>query len=89
MDMGGMLGWASPHGDVFRRLLCHRNIAPYLIDLCGEGYRLDHHPLVIVQDKDSEGFALHGGPISGTIRRIPKNINNLRIYHFEMLAMNL
>ena len=31
--------------------------------LCGEGYRLDHQPLLIVQDGDSEGFNLHGGPV--------------------------
>ncbi len=60
-----MLSWPSPHGDMFRRLLCHKKITPYLIELCGEGYRLDHHPLVLTQDSDSEGFSLHGGPISG------------------------
>ena len=65
LDLGGMLSWPSPHGDMFRRLLCHDSIAPYLISLCGEGYRMDHHPITIVQDRDSEGFVLHGGPISG------------------------
>jgi len=35
------------------------------VSLLGEGYRLDHQPLVLVQDGDSEGFALHGGPVSG------------------------
>jgi Phytanoyl-CoA dioxygenase (PhyH) len=65
LDMGGMLGWPSPDGDMFRRLLCHRALTPYLTELVGEGYRLDHQPLVLVQGKDSEGFALHGGPISG------------------------
>ena len=38
--------------------------APSLL-LTGEGYRMDHQPLVIAQDADSEGFSLHGGPISG------------------------
>ena len=95
-----MLGWESPHGDMFRRLLvdqqntlllffiflsktncmycilyftfnyffylkAHRDITPYLISLCGEGYRLDHQPIVILQNKNSEGFSLHGGPLSG------------------------
>ena len=31
----------------------------------GRGYRMDHQPLLIAQDADSEGFSLHGGPISG------------------------
>mmetsp|Transcript_8796 Transcript_8796/g.12244 ORF Transcript_8796/g.12244 Transcript_8796/m.12244 type:complete len:361 (+) Transcript_8796:32-1114(+) len=61
-DLGGMLAWET---DVFRRLLAHPKLAPYLCELCGEGYRLDHQPLVLLQDGDSEGFALHGGPLSG------------------------
>ena len=64
-DLGGMLGWESPHGDMFRRLLAHPKVSPYLVALCGEGYRLDHQPLVLLQNKNSEGFSLHGGPLSG------------------------
>lgn len=62
-DMGGMLGWED--GDSFRKLLAHPKLAPYLVDLLGEGYRLDHQPLALLQDKNSEGFGLHGGPLSG------------------------
>jgi hypothetical protein len=65
IDIGGMLGWPAEEGDMFRRLLCHRKLTPFLHALCGEGYRLDHQPLVLVQDKGSEGFSLHGGPLSG------------------------
>jgi len=65
MDLGGMLGWPGEQGDMFRRLLCHRNITPYLHELVGEGYRLDHQPMVLVQEQGSEGFSLHGGPLSG------------------------
>jgi ectoine hydroxylase-related dioxygenase (phytanoyl-CoA dioxygenase family) len=65
LDMGGFLGWPKPHCDVFRSVLAHPRLVPYLNELCGDGYRLDHQPLVVAQDKDSEGFALHGGPISG------------------------
>lgn len=64
-DLGGMLGWPSPDGDVFRRLLCHKELTPYLHALCGEGYRLDHQPMALLQEKGSEGFSLHGGPLSG------------------------
>lgn len=65
LDMGGMLGWPKPHCDVFRSVLAHPLLVPYINELCGEGYRLDHQPLIIAQDKASEGFSLHGGPISG------------------------
>lgn len=61
-DLGGMLAWQTPG---FRELLAHPKLAPYLTALCGEGYRLDHQPLVLLQDAGSEGFALHGGPLSG------------------------
>ena len=65
MDMGGMLAWPKPHCSPFRRLLAHPKLVPYITALCGKGYRLDHQPLVVAQGKDSEGFCLHGGPISG------------------------
>ena len=65
MDMGGMLAWPKPHCNPFRRLLAHPKLVPYITALCGKGYRLDHQPLVVAQGKDSEGFCLHGGPISG------------------------
>ncbi|KAJ8608910.1 hypothetical protein CTAYLR_005267 [Chrysophaeum taylorii] len=61
-DLGGMLSWET---DAFRQLLAHPSVAPYLVEFCGEGYRLDHQPLVLLQDSGSEGFALHGGPLSG------------------------
>jgi len=64
-DLGGMLGWKGEHGNIFRGMLTHPKISPYLIELCGEGYRLDHQPLVLLQGKNSEGFSLHGGPLSG------------------------
>jgi hypothetical protein len=46
-DMGGMLGWDNPYREVFRKMLCHPKVIPYLHMFVGEGYRLDHSPLVI------------------------------------------
>eukprot|EP00747_Dinoflagellata_sp_TGD_P181844 gnl/TRDRNA2_/TRDRNA2_35829_c0_seq1.p1 gnl/TRDRNA2_/TRDRNA2_35829_c0~~gnl/TRDRNA2_/TRDRNA2_35829_c0_seq1.p1 ORF type:complete len:316 (+),score=45.16 gnl/TRDRNA2_/TRDRNA2_35829_c0_seq1:50-997(+) len=65
-DLGGLLGWEKPHCDIFRSLLAHPRLIPYLNELCGPGYRMDHLPFVILQHKGSEGFALHGGPITST-----------------------
>jgi len=64
-DLGGMLAWAQPHCEPFRNLLAHPQLVPYLLELCGPGYRLDHLPLAILQSRGSEGFALHGGPLNG------------------------
>jgi len=63
-DMGGMLGWAKPHCDPFRELLCHAALAPALVELLGVGYRLDHSPLLIAMEKGSEGHTLHGGAVT-------------------------
>jgi hypothetical protein len=46
-DMGGMLGWESPHREIFRKLLTHPKVIPFLHMVVGEGYRLDHSPLII------------------------------------------
>ena len=63
-DMGGMLWWPDKSADLFRNALVHPKLVPYYIELMGEGYRLDHQPLLVVQDGDSEGFSLHGGPVA-------------------------
>ena len=58
LDMGGMIWWDKPHCDAFRRVLVHPKLIPYYEALCGRGYRLDHQPLVIQQERNSEGFCL-------------------------------
>jgi hypothetical protein len=70
-DLGGALGWDAPHREPFRALLAHPKLSGYLRELCGEGYRADHLPLIIAQHKGSEGFALHGGPLHGDGRLNP------------------
>lgn len=64
-DLAGMLGWPQPHCQIFRKLLAHPKLRPYIIELCGLGYRLDHLPVAMLQHRGSEGFALHGGPLTG------------------------
>lgn len=72
LDLAGMLGWPSPHGDLFRKFLVHPNLIPYLHLLVGSAYRLDHSPLIIAQDQGSEGFSLHGGSIHSNGSLIPE-----------------
>jgi len=71
-DMGGMLYWPEPGAKLFRDMLAHPRLVPYLSAFCGEGYRMDHQPLLIAQDRDSEGFHLHGGPITTSGRFNPE-----------------
>lgn len=70
-DLAGMLQWPKPHCDPFRSWLAHPKLLPYFTELCGEGYRMDHLPFVILQRKGSEGFQLHGGPLSANGRMNP------------------
>ena len=65
IDMGGMMSWDSEHGKIFRSILCHSKLVPFLDDFLGKGYRLDHSPLVLINGPNSEGFHLHGGPVTG------------------------
>ena len=60
-DLAGFLGWDAPHREPFREVLAHPKLVPYLHELVGPGYRLDHNPLLIMQDPGAEGFEFHGG----------------------------
>ncbi|MDQ2730243.1 MAG: phytanoyl-CoA dioxygenase family protein [Armatimonadota bacterium] len=56
--LGRMLRWPEP----FRTLFSNPVIAPYLIELLGDGFRLDHDYLdVIRRGKGPIGTTLHGG----------------------------
>jgi len=72
LDMAGMLGWSPEQREVFRSMLVHPKIVPYLHMLVGEGYRLDHSPLVIGQNHGSEGFSLHGGNLTKDGNFVPE-----------------
>mmetsp|Transcript_6222 Transcript_6222/g.8154 ORF Transcript_6222/g.8154 Transcript_6222/m.8154 type:complete len:325 (+) Transcript_6222:109-1083(+) len=89
-DMGGMLGWSSPCREVFRQFLAHPNLVPYLHLFLGEGYRLDHSPLVLRQKPGSEGFSLHGGPIDskGAMQRGLIYQCNGKDIHNSLLAVS-
>ncbi|NKB70183.1 MAG: hypothetical protein GKR89_24180 [Candidatus Latescibacteria bacterium] len=59
-DLGGALGWESPWRDPFRQLLAHPRIVPYLNEILGPGFRMDHAPGLITMDKGAEGHTFHG-----------------------------
>ncbi|MCC7263272.1 MAG: phytanoyl-CoA dioxygenase family protein [Candidatus Latescibacteria bacterium] len=49
--------WCEP----FRQMLAHPRIVPYLHELIGTGFRLDHGPGLIAMEQGCEGHVLHGG----------------------------
>lgn len=66
-DCGNFLSWSDEDGgSILRSLLAHRRLHPILDELCGEGHRLDHKPVMFIQDQGAEGFDLHGGAVTCT-----------------------
>eukprot|EP00300_Choanocystis_sp_HF-7_P023304 c233_g1_i2.p1 GENE.c233_g1_i2~~c233_g1_i2.p1 ORF type:complete len:319 (+),score=63.66 c233_g1_i2:36-992(+) len=63
LDCGQMLYWDKPHSNVFRSLIAHKKVIPLLNEFLGDGFRLDHLPLCIIQRKGCEGFDFHGGAV--------------------------
>ena len=59
-DLGGMLGWEKPWSQPFRELLAHPKIVPYLNEILGVGFRMDHNPGLITMRKGAEGHVSHG-----------------------------
>lgn len=62
-DLGQVLEWGSDDSKVFQSILAHPRLVPLFHGILGKGYRMDHLPLVLAQDKGAEGFQLHGGTI--------------------------
>jgi Phytanoyl-CoA dioxygenase (PhyH) len=59
-DIGGMLTWPKPWCQPFRDLLVHASTTPVLLELLGDGFRLDHL-YGILMTAGTEGHVLHGG----------------------------
>ena len=61
-DLGGVLEW-GPESKIFKSILDHPRLVPLFHGILGKGYRMDHLPFVLAQDRGAEGFQLHGGTI--------------------------
>jgi ectoine hydroxylase-related dioxygenase (phytanoyl-CoA dioxygenase family) len=66
MDLGKCLEWGADESRVFQSILAHPRLVPLFHGILGKGYRMDHLPLILAQNKGSEGFQLHGGTIDCT-----------------------
>ncbi|KAL7549493.1 hypothetical protein ACHAWF_012756 [Thalassiosira exigua] len=66
LDLGGIFEWGEAESRVFKKILAHPRLVPLFHGLLGKGYRLDHMPMVLMNDKGGEGFQLHGGTIDCT-----------------------
>ncbi len=59
-DLSGMLTWGKPHCDVYRDMIAHPRLTPYLEELLGPGFRLEGLG-IITMDEGAEGFWFHEG----------------------------
>lgn len=59
-ELGGLLNWEKPWCQPFREMLVHPRIVPYLNEILGKGFRMDHQMFLLTMDKGSEGFIFHG-----------------------------
>jgi ectoine hydroxylase-related dioxygenase (phytanoyl-CoA dioxygenase family) len=59
-DLGGMLHWEEPWCNPFREMLVHPRIVPYLNEILGPGFRMDHQMSLLWMDKGGEGHTFHG-----------------------------
>jgi len=64
-DLGRVLEWGED-SKAFKSILAHPRLLPLFHGILGKGYRMDHLPFVIAQDRGAEGFQLHGGTIDCT-----------------------
>lgn len=59
-NLAGFLTWPHPYCDPFRTLLAHPRLVPYLNEMLGRGWRMDHWPQLFHAWKGAEGLVLHG-----------------------------
>ena len=79
MDLGRCLEWGEKDSRVFKSILAHPRLVPLFHGILGKGYRMDHLPMILAQNKGSEGFHLHGG----TIDCSSGNYNPHIAYHYQ------
>jgi len=90
-ELAGLLEWPEPQCHPFRSFLDHPKLVPYIIELCGEGYRMDHLPFAILQHTGCEGFQLHGGPLdaNGKLSRVLQYRCEDGVFFNSLLGMSV
>ena len=93
-DLGGALSWKEPYGRPFRDMLVNRRVVPYLHELLGPGFRLDHDLGIITMRRGAEGHVLHGSSGPGFDRhqyyifRDGRMHNGLTVAAYQLADVN-
>ena len=86
--------WDEPDCNPFRDMLVHPRIVPYLNELLGKGFRIDHQMFLLWMDKGAEGFRFHGSsgpgfdPNQYYIFKNGKMHNGLTVVSFQLTDVN-
>ena len=80
-DLDGALSWEEPYGRPFRDMLVNRTVVPYLDELLGPGFRLDHNLGILTMRKGAEGHVLHGSSGPGFDRHQYYIVRNGRMHN--------
>lgn len=92
--LSGMLNWEEPDCDPFRDMLAHSCIVPYLNEMLGPGFRMDHQMFLLWMDKGAEGFRFHGSsgpgfdPNQYYIFKNGQMHNGLTVVTFQLTDVN-
>jgi hypothetical protein len=93
-DLDGALSWEQPYGRPFRDMLVNRTVVPYLDELLGPGFRLDHNLGILTMRKGAEGHVLHGSSGPGFDRhqyyivRDGRMHNGLTVVAYQLTDVN-
>ena len=87
-------GWEGPWCNPFREMLAHPRLIPYLHEILGKGFRMDHQMSLIWMDKGAEGHHFHGSsgphfdPNQYYIFRNGKMHNGLTVVEIKLTDVN-
>ena len=59
-DLRHMLGFPAGDRTPFVEMLAHPRLAPYLNEIVGSGYRMDHAPTLLTMEPGDPAAGLHG-----------------------------
>jgi ectoine hydroxylase-related dioxygenase (phytanoyl-CoA dioxygenase family) len=93
-ELGGVLDWETPWCEPFRAMLAHPRIVPYLNEVLGKGFRMDHRMSLITMEQGTEGHYFHGSsgpgfdPNQYYIVRNGRMHNGLTVVIFQLMDVN-
>lgn len=93
-ELGGLLNLDPPWCDPFRQMLAHPKLIPYLNEILGRGFRMDHKTFLLSMENGTEGFIFHGSsgpgfdPNQYYIFRNGRMHNGLTVVIFQLTDVN-